>query len=261
MRSPLLSVLTRAPGIPAASAVMPNAVRSVCADTSPSVALAFAVACRGLVVAGAGSRAPRRGHVALVGVGGEHAGEQPHRRDTVDQRVVGLGVHRDPAVAQALDDRGLPQRSLPGEPGAVQARAQLEQLADAAGLGQRAVPHVVLDVELVVGLPHQLAGRARRAVRVLEEERGDLLDVAHLLVHLADVVAPRTLRLLEQLQAPDVHGHVAVLGEQESGRGGIDRVDHGCPPGGSGPILAPARPSHKRCTEDPGGSGSRGAPQ
>ena len=36
--------------------------------------------------------------------------------------------------------------------------AQLEQLADPAGLGQRAVPDVVLDVELVVVLPHQLAG-------------------------------------------------------------------------------------------------------
>ena len=139
---------------------------------------------------------------------------------------MGLGVHRDAAVAQALDDGGLPQRPLPGEAGAVQARAELEQLADPAGLGQRAVADVVLDVELLVGLPHQLARRTRGAVRVLEEERGDLLDVAHLLVHLADVVAAGALGLLEELQPADVHRHVAVLGEQEARRSRVDRVDH-----------------------------------
>jgi hypothetical protein len=71
----------------------------------------------------------------------------------------------------------LPQGPLPGEPGAVQPRAELEQLAHPAGLGERAVPDVVLDVELLVGLPHQLAGGAGRAVGVLEEERRDLVDI------------------------------------------------------------------------------------
>ena len=64
------------------------------------------------------SAAPRRRHVALVGVGGQHALQQPHRRDAVDQGVVELGVLRDPAVAEPLDDVGLPQRPLPGQPGA-----------------------------------------------------------------------------------------------------------------------------------------------
>ena len=85
-----------------------------------------------------------------VGVRGEDALQQPHRRDAVDQGVVELGVHRDPAVAQPLDQVPLPQRPLGGQAGRVQPRAELEQLADAAGLRQRAVAHVVLDVELVV---------------------------------------------------------------------------------------------------------------
>src|SRR4029078_2599060 len=68
--------------------------------------------------------------------------------------------------------------------------------------------------------------RTRRAARVLEEERRDLLDVAHLLVHLADVAAPGPGGLLEELAAADVHRHVAVLGEQEAGRGRVDRVHH-----------------------------------
>ena len=42
---------------------------------------------------------------------------------------------------------------------------ELEQLADPAGLGQRAVPDVVLDVELVVLDPDPLAGGLDRPVR------------------------------------------------------------------------------------------------
>ena len=169
---------------------------------------------------------PRGPACCAVGVGRQHAREQPHRGDAVDERVVGLGVHRDAAVAQALDDVRLPQRPLPRQPGAVQPRAELEQLAHPARLGQRAVPDVVLDVELLVVHPHQLAGRARRAVRVLQEERRDLLDVAHLLVHLADVAAAGAVGLLEELEAADVHRHVAVLGEEEAGRGRVDQVHH-----------------------------------
>ena len=103
-----------------------------------------------------------------------HALQQPHRRDAVDQRVVHLRVERDPAVAQPLDQVGLPQRSLAGQPGAVQPRAQLQQLADAARPGQGAVPEVVLEVEVVVLGPGPLPGRGDAAGRPLEEQRGDL---------------------------------------------------------------------------------------
>ena len=68
--------------------------------------------------------------------------------------------------------------------GAVQPRAQVQQLADAARLGQCTVADVVLDVELLVLDPDLLPGRLERALRALEEQRRDLLDVAHLLVEL-----------------------------------------------------------------------------
>ena len=181
--------------------------------------------------AGLGARpvGPHGGHPALVRVRAHRARQQPHRGDAVDQRVVGLGVERHPAVAQPLDQVRLPQRPLAGEQGAVQPRHQVEELADPPGLRQGAVPHVVVDVEELVGLPHELPRRAQRPARVLEEQRRDLVDRvvgAHRLVHLAHVVATRALRLLEQLQPADVHRLGAVLGEQEADRGRIDGRDH-----------------------------------
>jgi hypothetical protein len=144
--------------------------------------------------------------------------------------VVQLRVHRDPAVGQALDDVGLPQRTLAGEHLAVQARDELEELADPAGFRQCAVPHVVLDVELGVLGPDPLAQAPQRAYRLLEEQRGDLLGVQAGLVELAGEVGSGIGRLLEELEAGDVHRLVPVLGEQESERGRIDRDSHVTPP-------------------------------
>ena len=169
----------------------------------------------GLLGLRAGPGGPHRRHAALVGVGAHHALQQPHRRDAVDQGVVQLRVERHPAVAQALDQVRLPQRPLAGEAGAVQPRAQLQQLADPAGLGQRAVPEVVLEVEVVVLGPDPLAGRVDAAGRPLEEQRRDLVDLGHLLVELADVVARGTFGLLEELEPAHVHRHLPVLREQE----------------------------------------------
>jgi hypothetical protein len=103
-----------------------------------------------------------------------------------------------------------------------------------------ALADVVLDVELLVVLQNSWR-RCGRPVGVLEERRRDLIDVAHLLEHLAGVVAARTLRLLEQLQPADVHGHVAVLGEQEADRGGIDGSGHRAPSVGRVAGDPPAR--------------------
>ena len=82
-----------------------------------------------------------------------------------------------PGRREALDQVRLPQRPLAGEAGAVQPRAQLEQLADPAGLGQRAVPEVVLEVEVVVLGPDPLARGGDAAGGPLEEQRGDLVGL------------------------------------------------------------------------------------
>jgi hypothetical protein len=126
----------------------------------------------------------------------------------------------------------------------VQPGYQLEELTDPAGLGQRAVADVVLDVELVVLDPHPLAGRLDRAVRVLEEERRDVGGVARLLEELADVAAPGPFGLLVELQAPDVHRHPAVLGHQEPERSRIEQRHHPA-------ILAGPDPTHKRTPGHP----------
>ena len=52
-------------------------------------------------------------------VGRQRPLHQPHRRHTVDQRVVELAVEGEPAVVQALDEVGLPQRAVPVEQAAV----------------------------------------------------------------------------------------------------------------------------------------------
>ena len=131
----------------------------------------------------------------------------------------------DTTIAHVLAHRaGVP--TLPRKALAVQPRAEVQQLADAPRLGQRAVPHVELDVELLVLDPDQLPGRLERPLGVLQEQRRDLLDVAHLVVEVRGVVPARALRLLEQLQPTHVHGHAAVLGHQEPDCGRVDRVDH-----------------------------------
>ena len=107
----------------------------------------------------------------------------------------------------------------------VQPRAQLEELAHAAGLRQGAVADVVLDVELVVLDPHPLAGGLDRPVRVLEEQRRDVLVLAPARRGRGRSCA-RPLGLLVQLQPADVHRHPAVLGHQEPERGRIERVHH-----------------------------------
>jgi hypothetical protein len=169
---------------------------------------------------------PGRRHAVLVGVRGQHALHQPHRGHAVDQGVVHLAVDPDPAVAQALDDVHLPQRPLEGQPGAVQPAAQLEQLTDPAGLGQRAVPDVVLDVELLVLGPEPLPGRRDRPVRPLAEQRRRVVVGEHVVEQVLDERAPGTLGLAEQLEAPDVHRLAAVLGEQEARGRGVHRCGH-----------------------------------
>ena len=166
-----------------------------------------------------------------------------------------LGVHRDPAVAQSLDEVPLPQRALGGQAGAVQPRDELEQLAHPARLGQRAVADVVLDVELVVLHPHPLAGGLDRPVRVLEEQRRDVGGVARLLEQVADVVAAGALGLLVELEPAHVHRHAAVLGQQEAQSGRIERGHHPAILGPRGVGSPPLVTWHDRRHGGPGQGG------
>ncbi len=136
-------------------------------------------------------------------------------------------VDRHPAVAQALDHVRLPQRSLPGQPRRVQAAHQLEQLPAPARAGKRAVPHVVLDVEGPVGLPDQLAGGPRGAVRVAQVERRHLGHGAQLAHQRAFVALVGVLGTGEEVEPTDVHRHLAALHRQESESYGVQERGHG----------------------------------
>ena len=65
---------------------------------------------------------PRHPHLAVVGVRRHRPDREALGGDAVEQRVVDLGVHREAAVVEALDEARLPQRPVPVEQGAVQPR-------------------------------------------------------------------------------------------------------------------------------------------
>ena len=91
--------------------------------------------------------------------------------------------------------------------------------------------------------------RGDAAGRPLEEQRRDLVDLGHLLVDLAHVVARSALGLLEELQATDVHRHLPVLGEQECRRRRVHRNSHGAPPLTGVRILACLKPIEHPASE------------
>jgi hypothetical protein len=97
----------------------------------------------------------------------------------------------------------------------VQAGGQLQQLTHPAGLGQPGQPHVVLEVELVVPGPRELADRADRPPGPTPEQRPHVHKRQQLFVEVVDVVGARALGQLEQLQPADVHGVLTRLREQE----------------------------------------------
>ena len=266
MRTPRESVRTSAPGSPAASALIPSAPRRTPAETPRGPCRSVSPASRVSPVcsrSGDVGRRPHRGEAALVGIGGQDPLQQPHRGDAVHQRVVHLGVHRDAPVTQPLDQVHLPQRPLQGQPGAVQPAAQLEQLADPAGLRERAVPEVVLQVEVLVLGPEPLAGRGHRAVRALEEQRSRLLVGQHLLVEVLDEVPSRPLGLVEQLEAADVHRLAPALREQEPGRRRIHRCRHRRPFGwwGGAGVSVPTSSVRQASSTAPTGLASAAAAQ
>jgi hypothetical protein len=161
-----------------------------------------------------------------------------HARDAVDHRVVRLGDQREAPLFEALDQPHLPQRL-----GAVQAlgedpRGQQQQLLLGAGVGQRGVADVVLEVEARIVDPQRHAHLDRR--------KGELLAVARDEVQARSDVVDEVLvgrsRALEDRQRADVHVRRRVLLGEEGGVDGGQPVEVLLRHGRS--VPAPASSAH-----------------
>jgi hypothetical protein len=104
----------------------------------------------------------------------------------VDQHLVRLGEHGDPAPLEPLDEVDLPQRTVPVQRAGDDPRHQLEELVGRPGARQRGAAYVVAEVEVGVVHPDGVGQPAR--------DGGDPLAVAR---HERDPVA-------DQLDQPPV---------------------------------------------------------
>jgi hypothetical protein len=178
---------------------------------APSIILRVEAA-RFALAPGAAAHGPGRRLAARIRIGREHALQHAHAADAVHQRVMHLHVEREAVVFEPFNDVRLPQRAVEVHRVRVQARDQHAELALAAGLGQRGMAQVVVEVD-VLGLD---PGRHHR----FELGRGEL-----------EVERPREARhstqVLEQTLQEITRG---TLGQGENGHAGdlhrrIDRVD------------------------------------
>ena len=160
--------------------------------------------------------------------------------DAVDERVMGLGEHREAVLGQPLDQPQLPQR-----PGAVEglredASGQPLELLLAAGARQRGVAHVEADVEVGVVDPHRAA--------LVERHEGQPLAVARDEVQAGRRSAPPTRRsrcvAVEHHAAGHVHvGRVALQVQERAVQAGqAVRVGH---------AADSCRPPWQRCAPRP----------
>ncbi len=153
----------------------------------------------------------------------ERAHDQPHPTDAVHERVVDLAVHREAVAFQTLDQVDLPERPVEVQLVAVQPRDEDAELALSAGVWQRRVPNVVIQVH-VVDLLHDGQPRAdqRRLQELQVPGRRHRLRRAHPREQVLQVAGRSVRRLGELEQAADVHRRVARLDRKP---GGIDRRD------------------------------------
>ena len=159
----------------------------------------------------------RRPRLALVrqrrrhGIEVEQHGREVDPRHAVDQRVMGLRDQREAAVVESLHEPQLPQRLRAVEPLRVDAGGERAQLVLGAGLRQRGVAQVVLEVEARVVDPHRSPGLDRRERELLAVAGDEVQPPAHVVGE----VVERRRRALEDHDGADVHVGVLALLCQE----------------------------------------------
>jgi hypothetical protein len=113
--------------------------------------------------------------------------QQSHAADAVNQRMVHLGVEREPVVFQPFNNMAFPERTGEIQRVGMQAGNQNAQFTFAAGAWKCRVADVVIKVDLFVDLP----GRHQQATQVAGERQlvtpgwGDLSFGLHSGQHVA----------------------------------------------------------------------------
>ncbi len=166
---------------------------------------------------------PDRRRVALRRVVGEV--QQTDARHSVGQRVVQLAVHGEAPAVQALDQVDLPERPVEIHRVGVQARDEHAELALAAGIGQRRVPQVVVEVHLLEFLEVRQRPAQSHAAQSVIERRRRHRETAQVLVDLPREATRRIGRRQERLQSRDVHRRLAGFHEHEAQVEQVQRLD------------------------------------
>ena len=135
---------TAVPGRSAAFSARPATPKPACIRPLTPPAISSADDGSGL----AAQASPSPGSIGLgTGSRSKSTVREVDAGDAVDQRMVGLGDQREAVALEALDQPHLPQRLRAVEALGEDPRGQAQELVLGAGLGQRGVADVVLEVE------------------------------------------------------------------------------------------------------------------
>jgi len=161
----------------------------------------------------------RRRAVGPLRVGGlerEQGREQPHARDAVEHRVVGLGDDREAARREALDEPQLPERALPIEPLREDASRERAQLGVRARPRNGGVPDVEVEPVVRVLRPHGPQQRDRVNVLLEARQRRDRApDGCTDGRHVERPVGPHQSLAVEDRDRAHVHVERAGLDREE----------------------------------------------
>ena len=165
---------------------------------------------------------PERWPVHVAGVIGQRARELAHAGDAVDQRMVQLDIDREPVAFQPLDEMRLPRRVAKIQWMTVQARGQFAEFALAAGIRQRRVAEVILDVDLVEQLPFRGDVTQSARAQPMIPGRVGLGEAVIVLDDSSRQILRRVIGHPERQQAAHLHGRVFRFDVQP---GRIDQIE------------------------------------
>ncbi len=158
---------------------------------------------------------PQRAHLTVGRVGGEPARTDIDETTPVDEPVMHLGVDRDAATLQAVDEIELPGWTRAVEALFVQAANGLEQLRVTTRGGQGQAMAVLVEVD--VGHGHQVRQAFQTRAHIAQIERCAHRQLAHLR-HQPVGITRRTARAgrrLEDADWPHVGRALALLEREE----------------------------------------------